>query len=295
LIVNNLASGLRDGSIYDFVRLLARDGDEVALRHTDGGTDVASMLADARSYDLVVASGGDGTIAAVCYALHDTGIPILPFPAGTGNLLSLNLDEPEEPYALVQLAQALHTQDYDMGELSCTVDSQEVRRGFMIMAGTGFDASIMQRSEKYKDPFGPMAYVAAAITDPLPTVADFELTLDEGKTVATRGIAVLIANFSKIMPDISITHGNNAQDGLFEVIVLRQRSAIELLPALFSAWMDRDGGFAGRTEGIEVFLSSQVSVAGTPAMGVQHDGEMLGVLSPFNARILPGAVRLVVE
>ena len=91
LIINNLASGYGEGAVYDFIRSLARDGDEVCVRSTDGTTDLRGMLDDASSFDAVVASGGDGTVATVSYLLAGTGIPILPFPAGTANLLALNL------------------------------------------------------------------------------------------------------------------------------------------------------------------------------------------------------------
>ena len=70
LIVNNLASGFGEGAIYDFVRSFVSDGDEVCIRSTDGTTDLASLLDNASAYDAVIASGGDGTVAAVCYELR---------------------------------------------------------------------------------------------------------------------------------------------------------------------------------------------------------------------------------
>ena len=51
LVVNNLASGFRDGAIYDYLRSVCRDGDEVCMRCTDGTTDISSMLDDAGLYD----------------------------------------------------------------------------------------------------------------------------------------------------------------------------------------------------------------------------------------------------
>ena len=83
LIINNLASGYRDGSIYDFVRSFTEDGDEVCMRSTDGTTSIDGLLDDASDFDVVVASGGDGTVTSVAYALANTGVPLLPYPAGT--------------------------------------------------------------------------------------------------------------------------------------------------------------------------------------------------------------------
>ena len=78
LIINNLASGYRDGSIYDFVRSFTEDGDEVCMRSTDGTTSIDGLLDDASDFDVVVASGGDGTVTSVAYALANTGVPLCP-------------------------------------------------------------------------------------------------------------------------------------------------------------------------------------------------------------------------
>ena len=80
LVINNLSSGFGDGSVYDFIRSAVQDGDEVCVRSTDGTTPVSALLDDAASYDAVVASGGDGTVATVNYLLANTGVPVLPFP-----------------------------------------------------------------------------------------------------------------------------------------------------------------------------------------------------------------------
>ena len=50
LVINNLASGFGEGSVYDFIRSFARDGDEVCVRSTDGTTDVRDLLGDAEAF-----------------------------------------------------------------------------------------------------------------------------------------------------------------------------------------------------------------------------------------------------
>jgi diacylglycerol kinase family enzyme len=293
LIINNLQSGLRDGSIFEFIRKFARDGDELTVRSTDGHTPIAALLDDAASCDMVVAAGGDGTIAAVCYELRFTGIPILPFPAGTGNILAMNLDQPEEPSALVEMARARHTLDFDLGELVYDTDKDQTARGFIVIGGAGYDATIMEGSGPLKEAFGPGAYVVAAMTNPAPTVAHFTIHLDD-ETVETDGIAVLVLNFAKIYPDISITHRNDARDGLLEIAVVKPHTAVELLPAFFAAFLDRSGGFPNRADALETFKSKSVRVESNPPLHLQYDGEAPGSRTPFTARVLPGATRLII-
>jgi diacylglycerol kinase family enzyme len=294
LIINNLASGLRDGAIYEFMRKLAYDGDSITLRCTDGRTPVNSLLDKARDFDLVVASGGDGTIAAVCYGLRNSAVPILPFPAGMGNLLATNLDMPDEPHAIASLARECRTLDFDLAELSYEQDGQSETRGFAVIAGAGYDATIMEQAEELKETLGPGAYVAAALAHPNPELSRFLITLDH-ETIETEAIAVLLLNFARIHPDISITHDNNARDGLLEVAVIRPHTAVELLPAVIAAFLDRMGGFPSRTDAVQTYRARRVRIVADPCLHIQHDGEAPRATTPIEARILPLATRLVVS
>ena len=159
LVLNNLASGYGEGAIYDFVRSFAADGDEVCLRSTDGTTELESLITDARDFDAVIASGGDGTVTTTAYSLAGTGIPVMPFPAGTANLLALNLAAPNEPHALAKMLRAGITLDFDMAEIEFRADDGEsAKKGFGIMAGAGYDATIMKGAQPSKRLLGPMAY-----------------------------------------------------------------------------------------------------------------------------------------
>lgn len=293
LIVDNLASGLKNGAIHDFTRIFARDGDEITIRSTDGTTRIASMLSDASRYDLIVASGGDSTISNAVYELRNSDIPVLAFPSGTANLLATNLDTPEEPSALARMARSLKTEYYDLGEMIYLCNGQSVTQGFAVIAGAGYDATIMRRAERLKERFGPMAYFAAAVSEPNPKVSNFTLTLDD-EVLTIEGIAVLVINFAQIYQDLSITHGNDAQDGLFEVVVIKKQHTLELLPALFAAFLDSMGNFPDRADAFEIRCSASVVVEADPPLELQFDGETPVARTPFEARILPGAARFVV-
>ena len=291
LVINNLASGYREGAIYDFVRSFALDGDEITLRCTDGTTDLRLFLHDAEEYDVVVASGGDGTVSAVTYLLADTGIPVLPFPAGTANLLAMNLASPSEPHALAKMTRAGNLLDFDMGEIELA-DGE--RMGFMIMAGAGYDATIMKGAAAGKKILGPMAYFTSAVANATPQHADFTLTID-GKVVKSSGVGVLIVNFSKIQFDLSVVHENQPRDGAFDVVVLNTKDAFGLLPALMACILDRSGEFPERSDALEIHRGTEITVDADPALLVQYDGEVTNLKTPFTVRMLPKAARLIVS
>ena len=102
-------------------------------------------------------------------------------------------------------------------------------------------------------------------------------------------------NFAKIQFDLAVTHDNLPRDGELGVVVLKGKTAIDLLPALVATVLDRDGEHPDRTDSMEIYTAREVSVVADPPMEVQFDGETSGTTTPFTARVLPGAVRYYVS
>ncbi len=290
LVINNLSSGLGEGSVYDFIRSFTEDGDEVCLRSTDGTTDIRNLLRDAESFDAVIASGGDGTVATVSHALANTGIPLMPFPAGNANSLAMNLFSPLEPHALAKIIREGRMVDFDLGEIE--IENQYF--GFSIAAAAGYDASIMQSTDSAKRLLGPVAYFSSALTSPLPQKSNLTIKLDD-KIIKTEGVGILLVNFSKIQLDITTTYDNKPHDGEFDVIILKAQNAFELISALISGLIERRNESLAKTDAIEIHQTRSVRIEADPPLSVQYDGEDTNLFTPFTARILPQSVRLIVS
>lgn len=290
LVIHNLASGFGDDSIFDFVRKYSVAGDSVTIRSLDQSTPLSSLLTDANQFDFVVACGGDGTVSAVCYELRYTGIPILPFPAGTANLMAMNLFSPTEPHALVNLVDNARTLDFDLGQ----IEGPQGTFGFSIMAGCGYDHLIMSKAQPNKQLLGPAAYFQAAFTNLNPVHANFELTVD-GTTIQTSGIGAVFANFDKIQFDLTVSETNSPIDGMLDVVVLKADSAIELLPTMVAKAIDRTGNLARKIGGLEVYRGHEIRIEATPRLMMEYDGEPTEINTPFVVRCLPGACRLIVS
>ena len=105
--------------------------------------------------------GGDGTVREVCAELAGTGIPVGIVPAGTGNLLARNLDIPL--YLRSAIDVALNGQDRAIDLVEVGGDGIEDTH-FMVMAGMGFDAAIMEGvNEDIKKRVGWFAYVLSGL------------------------------------------------------------------------------------------------------------------------------------
>lgn len=291
LVIHNLRSGLRNGAIYDFIRMYAEDGDSFTVRTFGESTPLASLLSDAEDFDFVVASGGDGTISSVSYELRYTDIPILPFPSGTANLLALNLFEPNEPHALCKVTDDALTLDFDLGELETDTG---IKRGFSMMAGCGYDELIMRTATEHKRLLGDVAYFGAAFQNATPQVSDFTLTID-GKTIKSTGIGVIVANFSKMQFDLMVSDENLPRDGKLDIVILKTENAFQLLPVVMAKVFDHSGTLAKKVGGLELYRGKEIRIEADPDMLIQYDGEPTDLQTPVTIRCLPRATRFVVS
>lgn len=290
LVIHNLGSGYGEGAIYDFIRTYSVDGDSITIRFFNGKTPFSKLLRDASTFDFVVACGGDGTISSISYELRNTNIPILPFPAGTANLLAMNLLSPSEPHALTKIADQANTLLFDLGEIECG----DTKAGFTMMAGCGYDQLIMSNASSKKRLLGPIAYFEAALTNPAPQVSEFTITVD-GKTIQSSGIGVVLANFSKIQFDLMVSDKNLPRDGMLDLVVLTTKNAVELLPTVFAKAVNHSGDLAKKIGAVEIYRGREITIDANPAMLVEYDGEATQLSTPFTARCLPGAVRYIVS
>ncbi len=294
LVIVNTRAGGGDAGLYAFLRVLGIEGVETVLRFAAQDRRLEELVADAAMFDLIVAAGGDGTLSSVCYETRESGVPILAYPAGTANLLSMNLGLPLDPRSLADVALAGTPVCFDLGELTRPApDSAPSRSGFIVMAGAGFDADIMRTAQPMKAAFGAAAYLLAAVSNLAPTVSKFELVLD-GEHVHTDGIAVLLVNFGRIQFELAMTPEWDPRDGRLDVVVLRTKYVAGLIPAVFAAMLDRVGHYPDRSASVDIYSARELELSAYPPLRMQADGDALDALSPFAARVLPGATRLIV-
>ena len=126
----------------------------------------------------MIACGGDGTVRAVAQALAGTGVAMGLVPAGTGNLLARTLRIPTDVASghagradrrrprhrrrapLLGPRRPRRRPPDDPADPGDRADE----RVFLVMAGTGLDATIMQSTpEDLKGRVGPLAYIISGL------------------------------------------------------------------------------------------------------------------------------------
>lgn len=296
LVISNPRSGQGDSRRFEFIGELCRRGCDVVVRQIDHGRSIEVALRDASAFDVVVTAGGDGTVSAAAYALRGTSVPIFPYPAGTANAVALNLGIIPDAARCADAVMHRRLVRVDLGEITCprAGDAAPITQGFVAIAGAGLDAALMERGAALKPQFGANAYLLAALENASPTFAHIELELD-GKRVRTEGSCVLLVNFGRMQFDLTLTHDSDAQDGMIEVVVIKARHVVDLLPAVLASYLDRIVTYPSRSQIIDAYRAHTVSLRCTPDLPVQSDGEVVPATTPLTCRVLPRAATFVAQ
>jgi diacylglycerol kinase (ATP) len=163
--------------------------------------------------DVVVASGGDGTVTGCVAGLAGSGIPLGVLPAGTGNLLARNLGLPLSRDDALAVALTGTDRRLDVGIAN--------GRPFVVMAGVGFDAQMLgDASEHLKKRVGWAAYVLSALRHFRDRPMRIVVRADGAAAQRCRASGVIIGNCGSLPGRIPLLPGAAPDDGLLDVAFL---------------------------------------------------------------------------
>ncbi|PYO29087.1 MAG: hypothetical protein DMD73_03260 [Gemmatimonadetes bacterium] len=293
LLIANPAAARTDARAVTAIRdTLRRGGWTVEVRATAQAGDARRFAREAteQGFDALVCYGGDGTAMEIAAGAVDGRIPLGLVPGGTGNLLAGNLRLPRDPAAAARVILAGRTATIDLG----TVQRPDGTHYFAVCSGTGFDARLMARTgAAEKRRWKMAAYVMHAFATLADVTSPLHRVTVDGVAHELPAAMVLVANCGELVPPFLRLRDNVApDDGWLDVLVLRADGALESLSAFFELlrrprngarrlWFGR-----GRTVRVEVLEG--------PPRPMQLDGEPAGN-APFEARLLPGALRVIVD
>jgi diacylglycerol kinase (ATP) len=234
--------------------------------------------------DVVAACGGDGTVMEVADGLVGSGVPMAILPAGTANVMAVELGIPLD----LGLATALIAEGNNQLR---EVDMATVNdRRFLLRVGIGAEAHIALGPEREaKNRLGNLAYVITAISALTnPQVSWFSMELD-GLHVEVEGISCMVANSGSMgISGIKIVPEMYVDDGLLDVVIIRRSNLPSLLAIASAAVLESPQ----EPEPVLHWQVREAKINSQPAMPVVVDGEVLDS-ETITARILPHAIRII--
>ncbi len=269
--------------------------DVVFTEQRGHASDLARAALDA-GYELIVSVGGDGTLNEVVNGMLDpNGKPRNPnavlgvISSGTGSDFVRSANLPRDMLlAARHLVRATQTVPLDIGEMIFHSDGKETRRYFVNVAGMGFDAEVIERTERGgKRGGGTIPYYTALLA----TIGSYEnkevvVQLDD-QTLQGRMNSVVICNGKYFGGGMMISPHATLDDGKFDVIILGDFGKLEVLlntPRLYN-------GTILEHPKVSEYRASIVTVESRQRMLIQADGEFIGA-GPATFRILPAALKL---
>lgn len=163
IILFNPAAGRRGRRLWPALAWLREHGFRPELVQTQGPGDAIRLARDAAEAGarLVVAAGGDGTIAEVAQGIAGSPASLGVLPLGTANVLAAELGLPRHPWRAAQvLAQGRQRPLYP--GVAHFADGSS--RLFVQMLGVGFDAAVVAGIDlALKRRIGRAAYVWQAL------------------------------------------------------------------------------------------------------------------------------------
>jgi diacylglycerol kinase (ATP) len=163
VIYNPIAGGRKRRRLTAWLAHLAALGAEVTLAETEGPrhAEALARAADPDRVDAVAVAGGDGTINEAVNGLAASRLPLALLPLGTANVLANEIGLPRRTADLARIAAFAPARPVWPGE--ATPEGGEGRR-FLIMAGIGFDAEVVEHLDlAWKRRAGKLAYVASIL------------------------------------------------------------------------------------------------------------------------------------
>ena len=232
----------------------------------------------AAQVDLVLASGGDGTVTACAEGLAGSAVPLGVLPAGTGNLLARNLGLP------LNLDEALAV---GLGGTDRRLDVGTANgRTFVAMAGLGFDAELLDSTgEPLKRRLGWAAYVVSGLRHLGARPVRASLRADGGPVLRRRASSVLIGNVGTLQGGLALLPGAEPDDGVLDLLVLTARGLAGWAALAADVLLRRR-----RTSHLARIAFRDLHVALDRPQLWELDGEVIGRTRQLRVTVRPGAL-----
>jgi YegS/Rv2252/BmrU family lipid kinase len=307
-LVINPHAGQNVTKITDLVAVLSAAGlrTEIAIKEYGGHSMKLASRAAKANYDLVISYGGDGTLSQVLNGVMNTNgyqsiIGVI--PGGTVNVWAAEIGVPHDPVQAALTLVNSEARKIDIGHVEvqeisfpgAALDDREkpqqkkgkkarkreakaptsAKHHFLLMAGLGFDAEIMEHvSKAFKYRVGRLA-VGLSVVEELPRRHAFPVEIRVGgtnnedeKIWKGEAFQVIIGNTRRYANLVEMTPTAYLDSGLLEVCVITAGHTLKTIEQLASLlFRRRPANAAG-----EYFEGASITISVPASIELQLDG-----------------------
>lgn len=298
-IVNRAAGGGKTEKDWPRISLLLEQYQIPFEAHFTNRRLHASIIARNQikeGYSRIIVVGGDGTMNEVINGvfsqrkLHTTEIMLGMISVGTGNDWARMFNIPLDYEGAVKTIKEQKTFIQDAGLVSYRKNDKEWKRYFINIAGMGFGAKVVERSNRMKDKgkSGPFLYFYNIFYSLLRYKAQ-QAAIEIDGTSYDRRIFSMNVGIGKYNGGgmIQVPHAI-ADDGLYSITLIKKMGKLNVLVNIKRLY----NGSITKHSRVETYMAKSVQIDGSPRLQVETDGETLGH-GPLSFEIIPRSVRVI--
>jgi YegS/Rv2252/BmrU family lipid kinase len=260
-------------------------GMQLTLRPTTADESASELVSDAKAFDRVVVSGGDGTVMEVINGMVGSNVPMAIVPGGTGNVLAQSVGVSPDP--LQACEEALTWTDLlplDLGVLNNKIY-------FALRLSIGYEALVTQdTTRELKTRFGKFAYLWQGARHALHLpAARYRIDVD-GMVIRQSAESVWVANTSTLgILGLELDPAISLCDRQLDLCIFRFTAQREMQRVM--QWLLRRSRLPA-TVVTRIPVKEYVNIVAASRQPVQVDGDVIGH-TPCRIRVVPGGVLVV--
>lgn len=289
LLIFNPCSGKNSSraSTEEIIESFEGSGLEFTVRETTCSGDATNIVKnELGDHDLVICSGGDGTLNETINGVMDMPrrAPIGYIPAGTTNDIASSLSIPTDYKKATELIKNSEPNDYDIGLFN--------NRYYSYVASFGaFSAASYVTSQKMKNLFGRAAYITAGVAD-LRNVHNIKMRVEyDGGVIEGKFVFGAVSNSLSVGGMITLPKDQvKFNDGKFEVILVKDCTPLNILSLMYKTIYQKYDG-----KQVIMFSTNKLKITALEEeVPWTIDGEFAGKHREVRINVLERAVELYV-
>ena len=291
-LIYNPRSGQRDltNDIRAVSKYLVSHGWQVDLFVENDAqriTELTGEAADAH-YDVVIASGGDGTISRVVNGLARTETALGVLPTGTGNAWATEMGIPVSKLftrrALLEAADVLLRSEIRQVDLGTAGDNY-----FLMWAGVGLDAKVTEEvSWELRRHIGNLATWITGVQVAREYPGTPAAISVDGKIIHKQFILTVIGNAQSYAGAVRMTPIARMDDGLLDVCVFKGKGFSDTLRHLVNIFSQTHMV----SPDVEYYQGEKIYIEAQEPLPVHLDGDPMGH-TPMEFGVAPKSLRVI--
>ena len=235
----------------------------------------------AKGTELIFVWGGDGTVQRCIDAAAGSDAALAILPAGTANLLATNLGIPRDIEQAVDIGLLGERRKLDVGRFN--------GEKFAVMAGAGFDASMIQQTDgSLKERLGRVAYVWTGSQQLRAKPFKAKIEVDGAPWYTGAASCILVGNVGRLFGGVEVFADARPDDGRLELGVVNADGVTDWVRTLARAAV----GQAERSPLVQATSAKRIKVKLNRKVLYEIDGGDREKVKSFGIKVEPAAITI---